>query len=109
MTTAAAAHASRRLSPAQDPHVALGRRSENRSGTRARQLAIQQVASYLVVVGVPLIATSARRHDIRDNDMLHAFNHPIFVDDLDDGFVMFVGADGPIIVHAMPARPKYLR
>lgn len=56
--------------------------------------------------------------------MLHAFNHPMFVDDLDDGFMMFVGADsagnlldvglidsadGPIIVHAMPARPKYLR
>lgn len=48
----------------------------------------------------------------------------MFVEDLDDGFVMFVGADpagnlleigvidstdGPIIVHAMPARPKYLR
>ena len=58
-----------------------------------------------------------RRHDSR----LH---HPILVDDLDDGFTMFVGADpaanlleigvvdtsdGPIIVHAMPARPKYLR
>lgn len=56
--------------------------------------------------------------------MLHAFNHPMFVDDLDDGFVMFVGADtagnlleigvidsadGPIILAAMPARPKYLR
>jgi hypothetical protein len=56
--------------------------------------------------------------------MLHAFNHPMFVDDLEDGLVMFVGADtagnlleigvidsadGPIIVHAMPARPKYLR
>ena len=56
--------------------------------------------------------------------MIHAFNHPIFVDDLDDGFTMFVGADhagtlleigvvdtteGPIIVHAMSARPKYLR
>ena len=56
--------------------------------------------------------------------MVHAFNHPMFVDDLDDGFVMFVGADtagnllevgvidstdGPIIAHAMPARPKYLR
>ena len=48
----------------------------------------------------------------------------MFVDDLDDGFVMFVGADttgnllelgvidtidGPIIVHAMPARPTFLR
>ncbi len=52
------------------------------------------------------------------------FNNPIFVDDHDDGFVMFVGADasgnllemgafesvdGPIIIHAMAARPKYLR
>ncbi len=77
-----------------------------------------------MVVGAPLIATSARKHGVHDNDMLHAFNHPMFVDDLDDGFVMFVGADtagnllevgvidsadGPIIVHAMPARPKYLR
>ncbi len=48
----------------------------------------------------------------------------MFVDDHDDGFLMFVGADtpgnlleigviesvdGPIIIHAMPARPKYLR
>lgn len=56
--------------------------------------------------------------------MLHAFNHPILVEDLDDGLVMFVGADtagnllevgvidstdGPIIIHAMTARPKYLR
>ena len=56
--------------------------------------------------------------------MIHAFNHPMFVDDQDDGFVMFVGADtsanlleigviesvdGPIIIHAMTARPKYLR
>jgi hypothetical protein len=56
--------------------------------------------------------------------MLHEFNHPMSVEDLDEGFVMFVGADvagnlleirvvdstdGPIIVHAMTARPKYLR
>ena len=56
--------------------------------------------------------------------MIQAFDHPIVVDDLDDDFTMFVGADtagnilgvgvidgadGPIIVHAMPARPKYLR
>ncbi len=72
----------------------------------------------------PLIAASARKHGIHDDDMLHAFDHPTFVDDLDDGFVMFVGADttgnlleigvidstdGPIIIHAMAARPKYLR
>ncbi len=71
-----------------------------------------------------MIAASARKHSIHDNDMIHAFNHPMFVDDHDDGFVMFVGADtsgnlleigviesvdGPIIIHAMTARPKYLR
>jgi len=50
-------------------------------------------ASSLVVVGAPLIAHSARKHDIHDDDMLHAFNHPILVEDLDDGLVMFVGAD----------------
>jgi hypothetical protein len=75
-------------------------------------------------VDAPLIAPSARKHGIADTDMIHAFNHPILVDDLDDGFTMFVGADpaanlleigvvdtsdGPIIIHAMPARPKYLR
>jgi hypothetical protein len=77
-----------------------------------------------VSVAAPLIATSARKHGIHDDDMLHALNHPMFVEDLDEGFVMFVGADvagnlleigvvdsadGPIIVHAMTARPKYLR
>ncbi len=56
--------------------------------------------------------------------MTHAFNHPILVDELEDGFTMFVGGDqsgnlleigvidshdGPIIIHAMPARPNYLR
>jgi hypothetical protein len=75
-------------------------------------------------VDAPLIAASARKHGIHDDDMIHAFNHPMFVDDLDDAFVMFIGADragnllevgvidstdGPIIVPAMPARPKYLR
>ena len=50
--------------------------------------------------------------------------HPILVQDLDDGFTMLTGGDpagnlleiwvvgsddGPVIVHAMPARPKYLR
>jgi hypothetical protein len=78
----------------------------------------------VVVVDAPLIATSARKHGIHDENMIHAFNHPVFVDDPDDGFTMFVGADtsgnllevgvidsvdGPIIIHAMPARPKYLR
>lgn len=75
-------------------------------------------------IDAPLIAPSARKHDIPDHHMIHAFNHPVFVDELDDGFTRFVGADpatnlfeigvvdtsdGPIIIHAIPARPKYLR
>jgi hypothetical protein len=75
-------------------------------------------------VDAPLIATSARKHGIHDDDMIHAFNHPILVDDLDDGLTIFVGADtagnllevgvidssdGPIVIHAMPARSKYVR
>jgi hypothetical protein len=77
-----------------------------------------------VSLAAPPIANSARKHGIHDDDMLHEFNHPMSVEDLDEGFVMFVGADvagnlleirvvdstdGPIIVHAMTARPKYLR
>lgn len=72
----------------------------------------------------PLIAASARKHGLSDDDILHAFNNPIRAEDLDEGLTMLVGpdtagnlyevgvvgsADGPIIVHAMPARPKYLR
>jgi hypothetical protein len=70
------------------------------------------------------IADSARRHGIADEDMLHAVRNAIAAEDLDDGFTMFIGPardaslaevgvvdseDGPVIVHAMVARPKYLR
>ncbi len=72
----------------------------------------------------PLIASSARKHGVSDTDMLHAFNNPILTEDLDDGFTMLIGPsetanlleieiiespDGPIIIHTMPARRKYLR
>lgn len=76
-------------------------------------------------VGVrPIIADSARRHGVSDEDMLHAYENPIRVFDLDDGFTMVIGAnraaivyevgviDGalaPVIVHAMRAREKFLR
>jgi hypothetical protein len=73
---------------------------------------------------VPDIAPSARKHGITDDDMRHALRNPLLVEDHDDGLTMFVGpardgtplevgvADsdaGPIIVHAMRARPRYLR
>ena len=72
----------------------------------------------------PLITASARKHGVTDDDMLHAFNHPISYEDLDEGFVMIIGPThsahlielgfidsnhGPVIVHAMLARRKYLR
>ncbi|HVA43165.1 MAG TPA: hypothetical protein VNF50_06765 [Acidimicrobiales bacterium] len=72
----------------------------------------------------PLIAPSAQRHGVDRGTILHAFNNPIRSADLDEGMTMFVGPDhagnlyeigvvdgedGPVIVHAMPARPNYLR
>ncbi len=77
-------------------------------------------------VGVvePLIIDSARKHGVADQDILRAFNNPMRYQDLDEGFVLVVGPtrsaqlaelgfidteEGPVIVHAMPARRKYLR
>ncbi len=70
------------------------------------------------------VAASARKHGVREEDILHALDHRIRVFDLDDGFTIVVGADatGPlveiavveghaalVVVHAMPAREKFLR
>ena len=72
----------------------------------------------------PIIADSARKHGVSDEDMLHAYRNPIRVFELDDGFTLVIGAnqaavifevgvvDGvqaPVIVHAMRAREKFLR
>jgi hypothetical protein len=71
---------------------------------------------------VPAIAPSARKHGISDDDMRHALRNPIRVADLDDDLTMFIGpardgtlvevgvaatSTGPVIVHAMRARPKF--
>jgi len=75
-------------------------------------------------VGGRWIAPSARKHGVSDSIILHAFNNPIRSEDLDDDMLMIIGpdsagnlyeigvlvsTDGPIVVHAMAARPKYLR
>jgi len=75
-------------------------------------------------VTLPRIVDSARKHGVSDETILHAFNNPILVEDLDERMTMFVGPDhagnlyeigvvstdeGPIVVHAMKARPKYPR
>jgi hypothetical protein len=75
-------------------------------------------------VDEPVIAPSAYKHGVTDETILHVFNNPIRVDELDDDLVMLIGPDhagnlyeigvvasqsGPVVVHAMIARPKYLR
>jgi hypothetical protein len=72
---------------------------------------------------VPVISPRARKHGISDEDMLHALRNPVRVIEQDDGLTMFIGAArdgtllevgvadsdaGPIIVHAMRARPRFL-
>jgi hypothetical protein len=71
----------------------------------------------------PVILESARKHGISDADMLHAYRHPVRVFVMDD-LVMLVGGDEAghllevgvaeaegleFIVHAMPARQRFLR
>jgi hypothetical protein len=69
------------------------------------------------------ILDHARKHGVHDDDILHAYHHPIRVLQLDD-LTMLIGpglsarlleigvaiGDGiDFIVHAMPARPKFIR
>ncbi len=72
----------------------------------------------------PVIAGSALKHGMKEQDILHAYRNPIRIWDLGDGFTMTVGAAGTgsilevgyiqgvtavVIVHAMRAREKFLR
>ncbi|MGD9794745.1 MAG: hypothetical protein AB7V43_14825 [Acidimicrobiia bacterium] len=71
----------------------------------------------------PVVLASARKHGVTDDDMLHAYRNPVRVFVLDD-LTMVIGADHAgqllevgiasaegveFIVHAMLARPKFLR
>ena len=72
----------------------------------------------------PRIAPSAHNPGVSDATIHHAFNNPIQSEHLDEALTMPIGpdhagnlyeigvvdtADGPLVVHAMIARPKYLR
>lgn len=72
----------------------------------------------------PRIAPSASEHGVADDDMLHAYRCAISFDEQDEQIVLVVGPDrsvrllelavlrtasGPVIIHAMAARPKHLR
>jgi hypothetical protein len=72
----------------------------------------------------PVIVASARKHGISDDDILHAYRHPIRVFEIDD-LTMLIGGDRSgrhieigvvtsdegieFVVQAMVARPKFLR
>lgn len=79
---------------------------------------------YVDGVEPPIVLSSARRHVIADDDMLHAHRHPLRDFALDDGLVMVIDPDRTgrpleiglaladsltIIVHAMPARARFPR
>lgn len=88
-----------------------------------RDLETVTTSSYIDTLMEPVILASARKHGMADEDMLHAYRHPIRVFEFDD-LTMLIGADpaGRIleigiataegiefIVHAMAARQKFLR
>jgi hypothetical protein len=91
---------------------------------RVRKVTCGDSDSKVTWLRVQDIAPSARRHGVSDDDMRHALRNPISAADLGDGLTMLIGpardgtllevgvADsttGPVIVHAMRARAKYLR
>lgn len=71
------------------------------------------------------IEASARRHDVSDEDMIHALRHHWRAFETDDlAVTMFIGPDrsgaplevgvvadedGTAVIHAMVARPKFLK
>lgn len=70
----------------------------------------------------PTIAPSAFRHGVFEETIVHAFNNPVRTEDLEEGLTMLIGPDyagnlyeicvatsdeGPVVIHAMPARSKY--
>ncbi|MEO7422286.1 MAG: hypothetical protein ABIU87_07820 [Ornithinibacter sp.] len=72
----------------------------------------------------PIIASSAYKHGLSEEEILHAYRNPIRVWDLGEGFTMMIGANAAaivlevgyvegqsavVIVHVMAAREKFLR
>lgn len=88
-------------------------------------LPMQSFASYLgEVLEDPIIAPSALKHGLGEEDILHAYRNPIRVWDLGDGFTMMLGPNAAaiilevgyvegntavVIIHAMRARKRFLQ
>ena len=102
----------------------LGRTARPSCG-HGSDVAHHRFASYLgEVLDEPIIAPSAFKHGLDRDDILHAYRNPIRIWDLGDGFTMMIGPNraalilevgyvegdvAMVIVHAMPAREKFLR
>ncbi|MDE0777351.1 MAG: hypothetical protein OSB43_13840 [Nocardioides sp.] len=56
-----------------------------------------------------MIAPSALKHGLGEEDILHAYRNPLRVWDLGEGFTMMIGPNRAAIIHAMLARKKFLR
>jgi hypothetical protein len=70
-----------------------------------------------------ILAPSALKHDLGEEEILHACRNPVRIWDLGDGFTMIVGpnaaaiflevgyieGDTAVVVPAMRAREKFLR
>lgn len=46
----------------------------------------------------PIIADSARKHGVTEEDMLHVYRNPIRVFELEEGFIMIIGASSSAIM-----------
>lgn len=46
----------------------------------------------------PIIAESARKHGVSDEDIHHAYSNPVRVFELDEGFTMVIGANRAAII-----------
>ena len=72
----------------------------------------------------PIIAPSALKHGVDEDQILHAYRNPVRIWDLGDGFTMILGPNQAavflevgyvqgehvhVVVHAMLAREKFLR
>ena len=72
----------------------------------------------------PIIAPSALKHGVDEDQILHGYRNPVRIWDLGDGFTMILGPNRAavflevgyvqgehvhVIVHAMLAREKFLR
>ena len=88
-------------------------------------VASRSLASYLdIVPREPILAPSAFKQGISEEDIMSAYRNPVRIFDLDDGFTMIIGANATaiifevgaiegetadVVVHAMRAREKFLR